>query len=84
MKDLTHTHKTELQQKDIEIREKDKLIKSLKDDDDKEEDDGDCSTEESDSEEKSIKARDNKRKIIGAGHFCKTFEARKGMEEEAE
>ena len=78
--------KMNFNQKDIKIRENDILIKSLEDDDDdnEEEDDDYYSTEESDNEATSINARDNTRKMNSAGHFSKTFEARRGMEEEAE
>ena len=70
--------KLNFSQKDIEIREKDILIKSLEDDDNEEEDDDYYSTEESDNDANSINAIDNKGKMNGAGHFSKTFEARKG------
>ena len=69
--------KAELEKKDVEIREKDELIKGLEDDD--------VTTDESDEEDDILINKSvNKSKMIGSGHFGKQFEVRKGMEEEAE
>ena len=69
--------KTELEKKNIEIQEKDEIIRRLEDDEE--------STDEIDDEgDISYNKNEKNSKLIGSGYFGKHFEIRKGMEKEAE
>ena len=73
-KKLLQKLKQQLEEKSIEIEEKDKIKQQLEDEDD-------YSTDESDDnkEDQNIKQG----MLIGRGHFGKEFQVREGMEKEA-
>ena len=67
----------ELDKKDKEIKEKDIIIKNLKDKEDS------FSSDSDENDENYLNESDNNGMLIGSGHFGKFFEVREGIEKEA-